>query len=29
MEIAAGDYEVLYGNSSNAKDLNMIKITIQ
>ena len=29
METADGDYEVLYGNSSDAKDLKMIKITIQ
>ena len=29
MEIAAGDYEVLYGTSSDAKDLKMTKITIQ
>jgi beta-glucosidase len=29
MEIATGDYEILYGTSSDAKDLKMTKITIQ
>jgi beta-glucosidase len=29
MEITSGDYEVLYGSSSDAKDLKMTRITIQ
>jgi beta-glucosidase len=29
MTVTAGEYEVLYGNSSDAKDLKMTKITIQ
>jgi len=29
MVVAAGEYEVLYGNSSDAKDLKMVKIIIQ
>jgi beta-glucosidase len=29
MEVTAGDYEVLYGTSSDAKDLKITKITIQ
>jgi beta-glucosidase len=28
MAITAGEYEVYYGNSSNAKDLKMVKVTI-
>jgi beta-glucosidase len=29
MAVTAGQYEILYGNSSDAKDLKMIKITIR
>jgi hypothetical protein len=29
MAVTAGEYEVLYGNSSDAKDLKITKITIQ
>jgi beta-glucosidase len=29
MTVSSGDYEVFYGNSSDAKDLKMSKITIQ
>jgi beta-glucosidase len=29
MAVTGGEYEVLFGNSSNAKDLKMIKITVQ
>lgn len=29
MTVAAGEYEVWYGNSSNSKDLKMTKVTIQ
>jgi beta-glucosidase len=29
MIVASGDYEVLYGNSSDSKALKMIKVTIQ
>jgi len=29
MAVTAGEYEVLYGNSSNPKDLKMAKIMIQ
>ena len=29
MAVTAGEYEVLYGNSSDAKDLKMVKIIIQ
>jgi hypothetical protein len=28
MIVASGDYEVLYGNSSDAKDLKIAKINI-
>jgi beta-glucosidase len=29
MAVAAGDYEIMYGNSSDDKDLKMTKVTIQ
>jgi beta-glucosidase len=29
MSITAGEYEVMYGNSSDTKDLKMAKVTIQ
>ncbi len=29
MEVAAGDYELMYGNSSNSNDLKVAKITVQ
>ena len=29
MKVSPGEYEVLYGNSSDSKDLKMSKVTIQ
>jgi beta-glucosidase len=29
MSVAAGDYDIMYGNSSDDKDLKMTKVTIQ
>jgi beta-glucosidase len=29
MAVTPGEYDVLYGSSSDAKDLNMLKVTIQ
>jgi beta-glucosidase len=29
MTVAAGEYEVLYGNSSAEKDLKVVKVSIQ
>ena len=29
MAVAAGDYEIMYGNSSDDKDLKVTKVTIQ
>jgi hypothetical protein len=29
MIVAAGEYEVLYGTSSDAKDLKVIKVTVE
>jgi len=29
MDVIPGEYEILYGNSSSAKDLKMLKITVQ
>jgi beta-glucosidase len=29
MAVTAGEYEVLYGNSSATKDLKMVRITVQ
>jgi len=29
MDVAAGEYDVLYGNSSDTKDLKIIKMVVQ
>jgi len=29
MAVTSGEYEVYYGNSSDAKDLKMTKVTVQ